>query len=472
MAREASSVRIKPSPFTTRRLASVSPRLASPQALAARPSARTPAPVPYRVIREKLSNGLRLVTVELPHVHTASVALYVRAGSRYETPETNGLSHFVEHMLFRGSAALPSSYALNSAIEELGGTLYAETGRDYSLYQVSLAPRGLEGAASILGELFRAPLFREIDLEREMILEELLEDLDDRGRNVNVDDLARAAAFPNQPLGYSIIGPARNVRRFSVEDVRAHFDALYGARNMVLCVGGRVRHADVAAIAQAHFAALRSGRRAVPTPAVVEEAGPRIRCLRTDTAQTQLQMVFHGLPDSDPDYPALVALLRLLDDGMATPLHYRVCDQRGLAYSIGAEIEPLHDTSLVELDAACAPGKLVELLGEVFAILREQRERPPEPTALARIKRRYRDQLEASYDDVDGLCGWFGGTELFFRPRTHEERARMMDRVTGDDVQRVADRVLRRARMIAVVAGAVDDRLAARAKRALRAGLS
>ena len=96
---------------------------------------------PYRVHRGMLPNGMRLLAIRTPHLHTATLCLYVRAGSRYERPETNGLSHFVEHMLFRGSARYPSSLALNRAIEELGGTLYAETGRDYSLYQITLHPR-------------------------------------------------------------------------------------------------------------------------------------------------------------------------------------------------------------------------------------------------------------------------------------------------------------------------------------------
>ena len=104
---------------------------------AAAPILRKP---PYRVARARLSNGLRLLTIETPHLHSATICLYVRAGSRYERPETNGLSHFLEHMLFRGSARYPSSFALNLAIEELGGTLYAETGRDYSLYQICLHP--------------------------------------------------------------------------------------------------------------------------------------------------------------------------------------------------------------------------------------------------------------------------------------------------------------------------------------------
>ena len=108
---------------------------------------------PYRVGRARLQNGLKLVTVETPHLHSATLCLYVRAGSRYETPETNGISHFLEHMLFRGSSRYPSSFALNLAIEELGGTLYAETGRDYSLYQISLHPKQLQRGMEILGDL-------------------------------------------------------------------------------------------------------------------------------------------------------------------------------------------------------------------------------------------------------------------------------------------------------------------------------
>jgi predicted Zn-dependent peptidase len=193
---------------------------------------------PYRVARARLSNGLRLLTIATPHLHTASVCLYVRAGSRYETRETNGLSHFLEHMLFRGSGRYPSSFALNLAIEELGGTLYAETGRDYSLYQITLHPKQVARGLDILGDLFSSPAFRDIDLERKIVIEEILEDLDDRGRNVNVDDQSRRLAWGKHPLGFPITGPMRNVRHFSLADVRSHFRRFYGAANMVLAVAG------------------------------------------------------------------------------------------------------------------------------------------------------------------------------------------------------------------------------------------
>ena len=293
---------------------------------------------PYRVMRSLLPSGLRLVVIETPHLHTASIALYARVGARYETRRTNGLSHFVEHMLFRGSENFGSSYALNYAIESIGGTLYAETGRDYSLYQIPLHPAELPRGLEIMGDLFATPLFSDIELERKIILEEILEDLDEDGRNVNVDDLSRATIWGEHPLGYPITGPLTNVKRFRTDDVRAHFAEFYGARNMVLCLAGPFSHARVAPLAARAFSRLRPGKRAHPMPARVRGVGPRFRSLRNESAQTHVQLVWEGVPDSDPDYIALSALSRVLDDGMSTRLHYQICDQKGLAYQVSGGI--------------------------------------------------------------------------------------------------------------------------------------
>jgi predicted Zn-dependent peptidase len=413
------------------------------------------APAPYRVYRDLLPNGLRLSTVETPHLHSAVVAVYVRAGARYETPESNGLSHFVEHMLFRGSARFPTSFLLNRAIEERGGTLYAETGRDYSLYHVALRPRDVAAAMDILGDLFAAPTFRDIELERPIILEEILEDLDDRGRNVNIHDISRATAWQGHPLGYPVIGPARNVRRFDVDDVRHHFRQYYGARNMALCVAGKVDRAVIRQLAAKSFAKVPSGRRAKPVPARLPAAGPRIKFVSDEGSQVQMQLVFQAFPEWDPAFAGLATLMRLLDDGMSTPLHYRVCDQKGLAYSVSAGIEPLHDAALVEIDAACSPENLASLVKEILGILHELQTVPVSAEELEKAKRRYVGDLEAGFDDLDGLCGWFGGTELFFRPYSHLERARRVQRVTVADVMAVARRIFQPAGLSAVVVGPI-----------------
>jgi predicted Zn-dependent peptidase len=142
-------------------------------------------PIDPTVSTSVLPNGLRVCTVALPHLHTLTTSMFIKVGSRFETAADNGLSHFVEHMLFRGTAAHPNSLALNTAVERLGSSLHAETGRDYTLFQMGVAAPDLAPALGIFAEIFGRPLFHDIELERQLILEEVNEDYDEDGVEIN-----------------------------------------------------------------------------------------------------------------------------------------------------------------------------------------------------------------------------------------------------------------------------------------------
>lgn len=412
-------------------------------------------PPELRVSKDVFANGLRVVTVELPHLHSAALVMYAKVGSRYETPPDNGLSHFLEHMLFRGTARYPSSWALNYAIEDLGGTLYAETGRDYSLYQISLDPEFVPRGIAIFGEILGAPQFGEIELERKIVLEEINEDLDERGRDVNLGDRARAAMFPEHPLGQKITGPRENVKRFTPADVRRHFRRFYGAANLVFCVSGPISRADVLRVARRTLVGLPSGRPANGRPPPPLDGGPRVLYIDNTGAQTSLEMLFRALPETHPDYVALQALLRVLDDGMSTRLHYTLCDQMGLAYYVSASIEPFHDTALFELNGASKHKRFAELVRQTFALIERLRTEPVSDAELLKAKRRYRYDLLAAFDDADAMAGWFGGTELFYPPSTFEAKIEKMEAVMQDDILRVAREVFRPERMVVGACGAL-----------------
>jgi predicted Zn-dependent peptidase len=419
----------------------------------------------FRHVKDVLPNGLRLVTVELPHLHSAALVVYAKVGSRYESPGDNGLSHFLEHMLFRGSACHPSSYALNFAIEDLGGTLYAETGRDYSLYQISLDPAHLADGIAILGDIFGAPAFTQLELEREIILEEINEDLDEGGRDVNLDDLARQLAFPGHPLGQKITGPTANVERFDVDDCRRHFGRFYGARNLIFCVAGPVERDAVVRMAAPVLDALPPGERAASEPPGPLGGGPHFAYVEDKAAQTEVQILFRALPESHPDFVALQALGRVLDDGMSTRLHYTLCDQLGLAYYVSSAIEPYHDAALFELEGAAAHGKLNELVGGMLGLLDKLRTEPVSDKELAKAKRRYRFDLAQAFDDANAMAGWFGGTELFYPPPSYEAKVERMEAVTAADIQRAAAHVLQPDGLVVAASGGLSERQ----KRALEA---
>src|SRR5205085_1119975 len=186
------------------------------------------------------------------------------------------------------------------------------------LFQLALEPGYVAPAIDLLGELMTCPRFSDIELERTLILEEINEDYSEEGVEINADDIARGLVFENHPLGQRIIGPRSNVERFSLDDVHRHFRGFYGARNATLCVAGPVEHGAVAAAAARALSDLPSGTHAEVPAAPPPIAGPRLRHVADAGSQTSLAVLFRAVPELDPAYVALVALLRVLDDGMST----------------------------------------------------------------------------------------------------------------------------------------------------------
>jgi len=415
-----------------------------------------PSPTDPRVETSVLDSGLRVTTVALPHLHTATVAAFIKVGSRFEGPEHNGLSHFVEHMLFRGTERFTTSLALNTAIERLGSTLHAETGRDYTLFSMSFEPERVEAGLELLGELLGRPRFGDIERERALVLEEINEDYDEDDVEINCDDIARGLMFGDHPLGQRIIGPRGNVERFSEADVRGHFARFYGARNMILCVAGPVEHGPVVGAAARYPADLAAGPPAEPIPAPPSPSGPLWKHVKDSGAQTTLAMLFRGVPELDPGYPAFVGLLRALDDGMSTRLHYQLADQQGLAYSVGAGIEPLADAALFEVTSATANAKLPTLVAEILRLVGSLRDERISEDELAKIRTRYRYETLASLDDPSAMTGWFGGTALYYPPPPLVDRLNAMARVTADDIVAAARRVLTPDGLVLAAVGALS----------------
>jgi predicted Zn-dependent peptidase len=405
------------------------------------------------IVTTTLDNGVRVLTARLPHLHTATLAVFVKVGSRFEEPADNGLSHFVEHMLFRGTAAHPTSRDLNVAIEGLGSALHAETGRDLSLFCITLEPALVPSGLALFGEIFGRPRFADIKLERRLILEEINEDYDEEGVEINGDDIARGLIFGAHPLGQRVIGTHENIRRFADADVRRHFGRHYTGCNMLVCATGPVEHGEVVEHARRHLGELPAGTPATATPPAFDQDRARYKYVRDSGAQTAIHILFRAIPDMEPGYMAAAALLRAIDDGMSTPLHYELCDQKGLAYSVQASMEPLADTALFEVSAATSPGNVLELVGDVLALLGRFRDQPVAEEQLARIKRRYRLDLLAGLDDGYAVANWYGGPALYYPPPNFERRAEQMEALAAEDIRAAAAHVFRPDRLAVAVVG-------------------
>ena len=411
-----------------------------------------------------LANGLRVVTVELPHLHAGMLAAYVRAGSRHEQERVNGVSHFLEHLFFRGSEGYPDGRLLNSVVEDVGGNLNGVTTRDHGYYYTPVHPDRLEVPFVVLGDMLARPLFKEVELEREVILEEILDEVDEDGRDVDVDNLSKRALFGDHALGQKIAGTRETVSSLREDDLRAHHARAYGARNLVVCAAGPLRHADVLRLAERNFGRLPAGEALRDPPLPDLPRGPRLVAIDHRESQTELRLSFLAPAEDHRDFPALLLARRILDDGLSARLQLNVVERKGLAYAVHAAIDTFSDCSVVEVDAACAPRKVPLVLAELLRILAEVCDESVPDEELRRAKMRHRIGLEFALDSAGEMIGWFGGTELFRPAEGFGERVARMEAVTAEDVRRVSRGVFRRDALVACAVGpvaAVEKRLAA-----------
>jgi predicted Zn-dependent peptidase len=405
------------------------------------------------VARAVLPNGLRVVTAPAPGLHSAMIALYVRAGSRHEAAGVNGISHFLEHLFFRGSEGWPDTVAMNAAVESVGGSLNGITARDHGCYFTPIHPGEVGTGLAILGDLLRRPLLREMDVEREVILEEILDEVDADGRDIDPDNLSKRLAFGRHPLGFKIAGTPEIVRRLTEREVRAHHARFYTGANLVLAVAGPVRPGEVTALAAEHLGALPRGRRSVDAPPPPWPAGPTLEVVAHDDAQAEFSLSFPCPPERDPDYPAHLCIRRILDDGLSSRLPFEIVERRGLAYALHAGIDAFADAGMTVVDGACAPAKLARVLEEVLRVLGNLSSRTVPEEELVRVQRRHRMTLAFSLDSAAELAGWHGSGEVLSAPEGFEERCRRVERVTPADVLRVARQTFRRRNALAVVVG-------------------
>jgi predicted Zn-dependent peptidase len=423
------------------------------------------------VHKSLLPSGLRVVTVELPHLHAGMLAAYVRSGSRHEQLAQNGISHFLEHLFFRGSEGYPDGRTMNALVEAAGGGLNGATTRDHGSYFSWVHPEQLEVPFAVLGDMLARPLFKEIELEREVILEEILDEVDEDGRDIDVDNLSKRALFDGHPLGMKIAGSRETVQALTEAELRAHHARAYGARNIVVCCGGPVRHERIVELAEKAFAKLRPGELITDTPPPPLVQGPQFVAVQHHESQLSLQVSFRGPSEEHPDFPALRVIKRILDDGLSSRLQMNLVERKALAYSVGASMDAFTDCSVFEVGCATAPKKSPAALEELLRVVRELCDEPVPAEELERSKKKTRINLEFSLDSPSELADWFGAGELLRPPaETFTQWISRIEAVTADDVRRVARSIFRRETMVTVAVGplsGVEKKLRAAADAAL-----
>ena len=406
---------------------------------------------------ETLDNGLEVIVVPMPAVHRVVMDVQVRVGSRFESPEVNGVSHFLEHMLYRGTPRHPSAQAQALAFEELGGMLMAATAADHGSMATSVPPESFDKALGLFGEAFSEPIFAGIEVEKGIVREEINEDLDEDGKQVGADNLIRELAFDGHSLGFPITGTTKQLGTFDVALLERHHRAHYTAAASVLAIAGPVDVDRTLALARDVFASIPKGER-VPVQPPPAQSRERFRFVKNASSQTELRLGFRAPSEHDPIEPATELLLRTIDDGMSTRLYQRICDAKGLCYEVSAGYEAYEDAGLLELAAEVAHERAGQVLAEMVAIVRELRDHGPSQAEVDKAKLRHRWQMVEILDDPGEVADFHSVSRLTRTTATPHERVEEVAAVTTDQVRDAARRIFSREGLSVVAVGLQSKR--------------
>jgi predicted Zn-dependent peptidase len=399
---------------------------------------------------------LRVVTEHMPASRTFSIGFYVDVGSRHESDALHGASHFLEHVLFKGTARRTAE-EISAAIESVGGDINAYTTKEYTCFYARVLDVDADLAVDVLTDMLTAStvLTREVDAERAVILDEIAMHADDPAETVQ--ELVTAKIFGDTGLGRAVIGSVESITSLSRAQIVRHWRRHYRPSSMVVSAAGHVDHDRLVEQLQAFEVPATSPSRQRPTPTRVSPEGGVLTSVRPfEQCTAALALPSPGVFD-DRRYP-LGLLSTILGGGMSSRLFVEIRERRGLSYGIDADEVAYSDSGLWSVDWQCAPDKLAEILTLVRRILSDVADAGVTEAELARAKGQMRGQTILSFEGPSSRMGRLGVNTLTHDERSLTELLDRYDAVTADQVQREAAALFEQPPVLAVVGPRVARR--------------
>ncbi|MBV9655377.1 MAG: insulinase family protein [Acetobacteraceae bacterium] len=387
----------------------------------------------------RLPSGLTVVTERMERVETVSLGAYVATGTRHERAEENGVSHFLEHMAFKGTERR-SAAAIAEEIEAVGGHINAYTAREQTAYYCKVLKEDTTLAADIIGDILTHSIFEPEELERErgVILQEIGQ-AHDTPDDVIFDHF-QETAFPGQPMGRPVLGTEGVIRDMPRATLTGYMRAHYVASNTVIAAAGNLQHEQMLDLVRSHFADLPREAASPFVPGRYE--GGEFRETR-DLDQVHIVLGFPAVAYADKDYYPALLLSTLLGGGMSSRLFQEVREKRGLVYSVYSFMSPFLDGGLFGIYAGTGESEAAELIPVTLDELRKVQTEVREPE-LARARAQVKASLLMSLESTGSRCEQLARQfQVFGRPIPTAETVARLNAVTLADVQRAASRLFR-----------------------------
>ena len=384
-----------------------------------------------------LGNGVRVITEAMPHVRSVSVGVWIGSGSRRESSELNGISHFIEHMLFKGTTSR-SAEDIARSVDSIGGNLDAFTAKELVCFNTKVLDQHLSQAFDVLADLVLHPMFRAEDIEKEkgVILEEIK--MEEDSPDYLVHEIFSSNFWKDHPIGKPILGTPQSVKRFDHGMIQAYYQAVYVPANLIVTAAGNLTHDRLVTLVREHFETLPPGQALAPD--TIPGTHARI-ALRNKKALEQVHLCL-GVPS----YPlpheerfACYVLNTLLGGGMSSRLFQNIRERQGLAYAVFSELSPYRDTGCLSIYAGTSvesARKVVESITKEFRQLKEQTVNDEE---LRRAKDHLKGSLMLSLESTGSRMSNLARQEMYFcHFFSLDALVESIEAVTAEDVQRIA----------------------------------
>jgi predicted Zn-dependent peptidase len=379
-------------------------------------------------------SGVRVVTEEVPSVRSVALGLWVRTGSRNETPAQAGVSHFLEHLLFKGTARF-SAIEISERFDGLGASVNAATGKETTHLHARFLDEHTEEVFDLLAEMLLAPTYPEVDSEREVVLEEIAMYEDEPQDRVH--DILAEAVFGEHPLGRRVLGEAEVIASIPVPEIAAYRDARYAGSNLVIGTAGNIDHAQIVAMTERLVSPAVS--EVAAQPALTPDPVARLRFYEKDTEQYHICFGAPGIDRADERRYALAVLDSIFGGSSSSRLFREVREKRGLAYAVGSYSEQYTDSGLVAGYVGTREDNVEEACAVIGAELTRLREEPVSGEELVRAKESVKGRLVLSSESTAARMTRISRATLFDLPiYSLDEMLTKVDAVTVDDLTELA----------------------------------
>jgi predicted Zn-dependent peptidase len=385
-----------------------------------------------------LHNGLRIISHPMPRMRSVALGIWIKVGGRYESSQNKGVSHFLEHLLFKGSKKF-SHRKIKESIEGKGGSLNGFTSEESTCYLAKIPARHLGSAWDVLSDMVLHPLLpaQEVEKERAVILEEIKMYKDQP--QVYVYDLLEGLLWPRQPLGMPIIGTVDSVTQIKREEIRSFKNRFYTPLNIVISAAGQFKHEKLVRVAQKTFAHITEKDASDFIKIRECQKAPSLKIFHRETEQTHMALGFHSLARSHPLRHALGLLHIVLGANMSSRLFNELREKRGLAYEIGTLVKRYLDTGVFLVHAGIDNSKALEAVKLILAQLKICKKELISKEEFKRAKEFYLGQLMLALEDTLDHMLWIGEyTTCLDRVYTPREIIKLVYQVKREDVREVA----------------------------------